>query len=568
MNESYGAIEDAAGSHGRVLGSTSNPQQSKTSSPPQIEVEADDSSSVNSEMIENLTRNQENQPLLSPDDPRVTPLNVTKVKILRGCLHLLLVFNVIWLVLSLISYFVSIPGFDSRGKSFFEFSFILISLYANFLSYVFFLTPSDLKIDYLFNIAGLILISLDLFMILVVPYQRSQHGKSEYIASFFSLFSIGLNLVSNQHVLIAKRGEEVRLTGRIETRKTLKEHLSIGLEFFLKVLLILYIASISLNIYLKCIDSAVSKPWGTLVFADDETYRIHLYCQGDVYGDKEDSNDQPIVLLESGHDSSEEFVSWLQELYQLNKVHRYCIYDRPGYGFSDSSPSPYSLGINSDLLSSVLMKQNITGPFLVVGQGIGGLYARVFATRHIHEVHSLLLVDGWSEELLLPNPLKHSKSKDAILPREIPKLNRRYGLKLWLKGVFSSANMMNFYNLIFHQFRSSERIFGRDMHLQGKYLRARLQEQISASILSYNDILISKDALDDADKQVSVISSKFLIKQSLTWGNWQRELTKLSHNSHNEWVLTDSGYEVWKYVEGRKRLQKLLLRMLGENDDL
>lgn len=506
----------------------------------------------------------ETSPLLSPDDPRVTPLNISSVVLFRFCLHVLLIFNVIWLILSLISYFVSVPGFDSHGKSYLEFSFIFIGLYVNLLSYTFFLTPSDLTSDRYINVTSLALLLFDLFLLLVVPYQRSQVGLSEYIALLFATLTVGINYYSNIFVMRAKTQEEVRLTGRPETRKTLNEHVVIGLEFFLKFLLVLYVLAITLNILLRSVDVVVSKPWGELVPTVDDQYRIHLYCEGDVYGN---SSSQPIILLESGHESSEEFSLWLQELHQLNRVDRYCIYDRPGYGFSDSSPSPYSLGVNSDMLSSVLSQKNIKGPFLVAGHGVGGLYARVFATRHISKVHSVLLVDAWSEDLLLNNPFKYAKNKDTKLPKYVHKLNRFEGFKLWLRGVISSANLVTYYDLIFHGYKSSERIYGRDLDTQGKYLRARLQEQVSASVLSYNDILLSKETLSDAKKEVSVISSKYPIRQSLNWGNWQRSLTKLSNNPRNEWIIAESGLYIWQYEDGKRSLQKLLLRMLGENDD-
>lgn len=579
---------------GRLLGQSSNHHNNSSNnhSHRYRDDEGDDddnhssASSVDSARVDRLTRDRhrdlETQPLLSPDDPRVSPLNVRKVKVLKFFLHLLLFVNLIWLILSLISYFVSIPGFDSHGKSFLEFTFVFIGLYVNFLSYAFFLVPSDLRIDWYVNWVSFGFLAFDLFVILVIPGQRRQFGFSEYLTLLFAMFSIGLNLASNRFVLHAKHQEEVRLTGRIETRKTFIEHLLIGTEFALKFLLVLYVVAISLNIFLRSIDAWVDRPWGKLVPAGDDQYSIHLYCQGDVYKKEEDgaiensqqfanassSEEQPTIIIDSGNESSEEFVSWVQELYQLNKIHKYCLYDRPGYGFSDSSPSPYSVGINADILSSVLQREKIAGPYLVVGHGVGGLYGRMFATRHISDIHSVLLVDAWSEELLLVNPFKHAKNKDTKLPRQIKKLNRRHGFKLWLEGVLSLANLVTYYNLIVHRYRSSERIYGRDMRLLGKYLRVKLQEQVAAGLLSYNDLQLTNGVLNDADKQVSVLSSKFSIRQSLNWGNWQRELTKLLRNVHNEWVLADAGHRVWEYADGKRQLQKLLLRMVGEDDRL
>lgn len=514
--------------------------------------------------------------ILSPDDPRVSPMNDSKVRLLRTTLHILVIVNLVWLVMSLISYFVSIPLFDSHGKSFFEFNFIFLALFVNFMSYAFYLVPNDLQINDYIDISCLLLVLFD-FLIIAI-FHRTLIGVLEYLSMVFCLLSISINLVSNRFVSFMKAEEETRLTGRVEDRKTFMEYMKISTEVAMKMLLLFYVIFCSMNILLKSIDYAFVKPWGKIInvdIIDNNVFGVHLYCQGVNQYDQSTVNNenevskQPILLLEASHGSSEDFVKWVEELHFLNKVDRFCIYDRPGYGFSDSAPSPYSLAINAEILEFVLNSENLTDgnqKFMLVSHGIGGLYSRVFASRNPDMIDSMILVDCYSEEMLLNNPFKNSKNTDVKLPSDIDVLNRRFGFRVWLDGVFSMVNLRFFYDILFHgSWRSINRVYGYDMKYQGKYLRARLQEQVVAQSLSYNDVLLSNNIIKNSDISISVISSKYSIKESLNWGNWQRTLTKLtsSSDSRDEWIISEAGHYIWKTPQGKKDLQNLVLRVLG-----
>lgn len=62
---------------------------------------------------------------------------------------------------------------------------------------------------------------------------------------------------------------------------------------------------------------------GQLIPVNNNQFRVHLACFGDVYDKK---SDQPIVLVEGGQmTSSEVFQEWIEELHHLDKVERYCI---------------------------------------------------------------------------------------------------------------------------------------------------------------------------------------------------------------------------------------------------
>lgn len=499
------------------------------------------------------SQDPERQPLLSPDDPGVSPLNVSNVKISKFILNILAFFSTIWFILLLLSDFVSIPGLNNKGRSFLEINFIMISIYSALTTLLFFKIPSQLERTLGYITAGVI----GFVILLLLFFQREEMELIGSLSVLWAFFTIIFTSVSEYLVEKGKIHEEIRLTGRVETRKTLTEWLIIFLRNVFKTFLLAYVVLIALNVLLHVFDVLRVKPWGDKIYVEENNFRLHLSCYGDVSSNE--SSSQPILLLESGHNSNEEFSEWVEELYHLNKVDRYCIYDRPGYGFSDSSPSPVSISIVSELLAEALRSKKIGGPFLLIGYDIGGLYSTVFASHNTAQVESILLVDSWHEDLLLKDPNSRAKKDETSLPPGIDSMSPLAGFKLWLRGIFSPLGLSAQGSWIFKHRGSKDRIYGRNMYTQGKYLRARLQEQISASILSYNEVVSAKSSL--VDIPISIVSSDYVIKKSLNWGNWQRELTKISSVT-NEWKIVDGSHEIWKSPKGRDELQNVLLRML------
>lgn len=62
--------------------------------------------------------------------------------------------------------------------------------------------------------------------------------------------------------------------------------------------------------------------------------------------------------------------SWILSLQKTHKVGRVCVWDRPGYGFSESGS--VELGQVADALWEALGKSGEKGPYLLVGDGYGG----------------------------------------------------------------------------------------------------------------------------------------------------------------------------------------------------
>ena len=126
-------------------------------------------------------------------------------------------------------------------------------------------------------------------------------------------------------------------------------------------------------------------PPGRLVEIDG--HRMHLWCTG---------AGSPTVVLISGLGGWS--LDWSRVQPEVAKSTRVCSYDRPGFGWSDTHASSLTPdGIVSDL-HALLQAAGIRGPYVLVGQSVGGIYARLFATRYPSEVTGMVFVDSAHEE--------------------------------------------------------------------------------------------------------------------------------------------------------------------------
>lgn len=115
-------------------------------------------------------------------------------------------------------------------------------------------------------------------------------------------------------------------------------------------------------------------------------YSIHMLCRG---------QGQPTVIIDAGLgvDSSD----WFEIQNRSSVETRVCVFDRPGYGWSDTGPQPrHSLQIAREL-ETLLQKAHIQGPYVLVGHSFGGYNVRIFAARNPNKVAGMVLVDASHE---------------------------------------------------------------------------------------------------------------------------------------------------------------------------
>jgi len=128
-------------------------------------------------------------------------------------------------------------------------------------------------------------------------------------------------------------------------------------------------------------DRRAYPPPGEMV--DVGTHSLHIDCVG---------RGSPTVVLESGLGTMS--ADWANVQPEVAKTTRVCAYDRAGTGWSEPGPEPRDPRQISRELHALLGNAGIDGPYVLVGQSFGGLYARMYASRYPNEVRGMVLVDA------------------------------------------------------------------------------------------------------------------------------------------------------------------------------
>jgi pimeloyl-ACP methyl ester carboxylesterase len=90
---------------------------------------------------------------------------------------------------------------------------------------------------------------------------------------------------------------------------------------------------------------------------------------------------------------------------ELAKITKVCIYDRSGYGWSESSPAPRTSQQIVNELHDLLVTARISPPYILVGDSFGSYNLRLYAHQFPNEVRGLILTDGLHEDSMLSLPL-------------------------------------------------------------------------------------------------------------------------------------------------------------------
>lgn len=341
--------------------------------------------------------------------------------------------------------------------------------------------------------------------------------------------------------MYGKKEEEERLTGRAETRRTAKEWSGVLVATVFLVIVAAAVLLLSATLILRSRDATLEAP-GEKYFVDGDKYRIHLFCSGPE--DDENGKKLTTVLFEAGERPFESGLLELADNALANgTISRYCYADRPGFGWSDNAPSPFSAGSASDALSEALARAGESGPWILASAGIGSIYSRVFSSRHGADVHGLLLIDPMHEDLLW----------------ELQQPSR--GLRLWARGVISPLGLDRNFGALFRGRTREDRVYGRSAQQGGKYIKAKLQESLVADSLTKKEVSAAR-AIQEKDTPLAIISSGIEVRRDSTWESKQRDLTHLTDNLKDWDIVNKAPHQVWTTYEGREVIEKRLGQLL------
>lgn len=542
----------------------------------------------------------ERSPLLDPSDPAVSPLNSSYVWTLRLFLLILTAITFAWFTILLINCFVTIPFILFRTSGFLELDLAILNILILLLAIFAFQTPSEITLKFGYIVAGETLIQL--LLVLLIPYFRRYYGALGIFSLLWSFLVSSCALVLSPIVVLkGKTQEEIRLTGRPETRRTWGEMFRLSSSLtLLSVLVVVPYTIIFLGFLLEIYDSTqlVSRngpaSGGQLIPIYDTKSHLHSkssYFSYSVYIECTPENlnveaphpkapRPPVVVIESDDRVTSQalYKGWVEELYKDDKVARVCFWNRPGRGFSDVAPSPYRLESATEALTYALntvlgstnktsseSSGNDTIPFAnrtlaLVSHGLGGIYSRAFAAKHVSQIQSITLIDTLHEHLL---------------HHELGATSR--GFLLWLRGLASPFYISRQLSWLLHQQGPLARFLGLEPDSNNDYshyqfpfktrpqeIKATLQDQISAANGAlFENLSKTTDVLAGSKVPLAVVSSAQSIKKRYKWDEYQRLLTKVTSNNV-AWEIFEGPHSVWVAEKAKYQLQQLFLNVLKE----
>jgi pimeloyl-ACP methyl ester carboxylesterase len=138
-------------------------------------------------------------------------------------------------------------------------------------------------------------------------------------------------------------------------------------------------------------------------------YRLHLNCTG---------RGKPTVVLSAG--AGDFSFDWALVQPELARFTRVCSYDRSGEAWSDLGPKPRTADQEVFDLERLLARGGQRGPYVLVGQSLGGMVARLFASAYPRETAGLVLVDAFSEDAQLSMNGKLVRVRETARDRQVP----------------------------------------------------------------------------------------------------------------------------------------------------
>jgi len=481
------------------------------------------------------------QGYLSPDDPAVSPYNLWSVRFLRYFTVLFAIITFLWWVLLLVSIFVSPPGMHSRGSGFFDFSYTTLTLGLLILNLLFFSSPSKAAQVSCLIVAVVLLV--DSILVVSVPRLRVEEGWVGIASVLWALLIAVWTVTTDRIVAWGKREEEERLTGRAESRRTLGEWTSVFVSTVFLVIMAVVAVLLTATLILRSRDASLAAP-GERYYVDGDKYQIHIFCEGSTNSTNASGKKIPTVLFEAGDGPFESGMMVVAENALANgSISRYCYSDRPGFGWSDNAPSPFSAGMAADVLSEALARAGEDGPWVLASAGVGSIYSRIFSSRHGTAIKGLLMVDPLHEDLLYRLGSPHR------------------GFLLWAWGIISPLGLDRIPAAIFKGRSREDRVYGRSAYQNGKYIKAKLQESLVADSLTKNEVSSARH-IQLEKIPLALVSSGIEMKRDRQWGKKQEDLSHLTKKLISWDIVSKAPSEVWKTYDGRHTIEKRLKELV------
>ncbi|KAF5014129.1 hypothetical protein F66182_15004 [Fusarium sp. NRRL 66182] len=209
-----------------------------------------------------------------------------------------------------------------------------------------------------------------MIIIVAVPRIRLEEGWVGIASVVWAVLIAAYNVAQIYFVEKGKEEEEERLTGRVETRRSLFEWVSVFVETIVLGVIALVAILLTATLILRARDASLEVP-GNRYLVNNGKFEVHLSCVGNI---TDSGSKTPTILVEAGERPSEHsLLPFIHNAYRNGTIDRYCYWDRPGFGWSDNAPSPHSAGMATDALSEALALAGEEGPWILGSAGVGSI---------------------------------------------------------------------------------------------------------------------------------------------------------------------------------------------------
>jgi hypothetical protein len=106
-----------------------------------------------------------------------------------------------------------------------------------------------------------------------------------------------------------------------------------------------------------------------------------------------------------------------------------------------------------------------------------------------------------------------------------------------------------------------DRIAGRSAYQSGKFIKAKLQENLVAVTMTAAEVQSARH-VQMGHAPVVVVSSGQEVRKDPRWADRQEDLSHITNNLHSWDVVSDAPHEVWMEGEGRVMIEKRLKELL------
>jgi len=259
-------------------------------------------------------------------------------------------------------------------------------------------------------------------------------------------------------------------------------------------------------------------------------HKMHLYAEG--------TSDTTVVFA-SGFGIPSPYVDFYPLYNEISKQARIVVYDRPGYGWSESSDSPRDIDTIVSEMHELLEKAGEKPPYIFVGHSLASLEIIRFAQIYKDEVKGIVTIDAGNPEFY---------AKETITDEALSAVRLKFAL-----------NKLGVFRLLFNHspdFYSSAYAHRNQLNLVSKELREMdkalyLKNMINKSKTNeYNNIKTNGETVVKSGKLENIPLRILTSEEESKDAKW-----KMSQEAFKDWssdstqkIVKGANHNIHQYV--------------------